>query len=687
MASQAATTTALLDVALAYAGRGWAVLPTHSIHNGRCTCGKACSKPGKHPWTEHGLSDASTDPAVIRGWWRRWPNANIGVRCGQVSGGLVAVDVDGEEGKASLNGHALPPTVMSATGGGGWHYLYVTGESLRPKVGLLPKVDLRAEDSYIVAPPSAHISGRPYEWLVSPDDAELAALPKWVSELAAKAQKPATASPVGETIPTGERNETLTRLAGAMRRKGMRQESIEAALLAENQATCSPPLGDDEVRRIAASVSRYEPPAGDRNPVPSPKDDPAPWPSPLEQDAFHGLTGDVVATIRPHTEADDAALLISFLVAFGNAVGREPHGIAEADRHGCNLFAVLVGDTSKGRKGTTWGRIRELFRGADEEWVSTRVSGGLSSGEGVIWAVRDAIERTVPIKDKGRATGEYETVTDDMGVSDKRLLAVESEFASVLKMMGREGNTLSPIIREAWDRGDLRALTKNSPARATGAHISIVGHVTKTELLRYLGDTEGANGFANRFLWVCTKRARVLPEGGGSLALTTLADHLRVALEHGRRLGRLQRDAEARGMWAEVYPELSEGKPGMFGGVTGRAEAQVLRLCLAYAVIDGADAISPVHLKAALAVWEYCEASARHIFGDATGDRVADQIIRALRSVGELSRTDINNLLGRNTPAARIEAALRTLESAHMASSETRKQEDGGRPVEVWRPQ
>lgn len=407
------------------------------------------------------------------------------------------------------------------------------------------------------------------------------------------------------------------------------------------------------------------------------------WPQPLDDAAFLGLAGDVVTAIRPHTEADDAALLVNFVTAFGSAVGRGPHCVAEADRHGANIFAVLAGQTSKARKGSSWGHVRELFERADPIWAE-QVAQGLSSGEGLIYAVRDPIERTVPVKEKGRHTGDYETIIEDSGVTDKRVLVVESEFSAVLKVMSREGNTLSPVLRSAWDTGNLRTLTKNSPARATGAHISILGHITQGELLRYLNDTEMGNGFANRFLWVCTRRARVLPEGGGTPNYGHLVERLHTALERGRETRRVERDDLARRMWADVYPELSEGRPGLVGAVCARAEAQVLRLSLVYAVLDAADAISPAHLKAALAVWEYAEASARYIFGDATGDHVADQILRALRC-GELTRTAISGLLGRNVAAARIENALRALEAAGLARSAMRAPLDaGGRPSEVW---
>lgn len=398
------------------------------------------------------------------------------------------------------------------------------------------------------------------------------------------------------------------------------------------------------------------------------------WPEPLAAEAFHGLAGDVVQAIEPHTEGDLAAILTNFLIAFGNAIGRGPHAIAEADRHSCNLNIVQVGETSKGRKGSAWSHIRELFSRIDPVWTEQRITGGLSSGEGLIWEVRDPIEKMVK--------GEVEVA--DAGMKDKRLLVCEAEFSAPLRVMAREGNTLSATIRQSWDSGVLRILTKNSPAKATGAHISILGHITKQELLRYLNDTEAGNGFANRFLWVCVKRSRVLPEGGGRSDHTSIIGRLRDTLERARNLDELRRDNKAKQLWVDIYPQLSEGKPGLFGAVIARAEAQVLRLSVLYAALDGDSEIRPVHLMAALAIWDYCEASARYIFGDALGDPVADRILEMLRqSPGGLSRTSIYQLFSKHTQATRIEQALGLLRTTGLARCEVR--ETGGRSLEVWR--
>jgi hypothetical protein len=389
------------------------------------------------------------------------------------------------------------------------------------------------------------------------------------------------------------------------------------------------------------------------------------WPV-LPSAALHGLAGDLVRTIEPHSEADPAAILIQTLTAVGNLIGPGLHCIVESTRHALSLYAVLVGESSKARKGTSWGHIERLCLRVDEHWALERVTGGLSSAEGLISEVRDDADTP----------------------RDRRLLIVQSEFASVLRVMGRDGNNLSPLLRAAWDSGNLRTLVKHDPLKATGAHISVIGHITRPELLRYLSDTEQLNGFANRLLWCSIKRSKVLPEGGivPEMEMATLAGRLREVVEWARRVGEidLRRDDEARGLWAAVYPRLSAGLPGLLGAATSRAEAQVLRLSAVYAVLDCSATVRVEHLRAALAVWDYCFASARFIFGDATGDPVADRIREALQSAGAdgLTRTQIRDLLGRHASTDRITQALRQLAALRLASSQTVSTE--GRSIELW---
>jgi Protein of unknown function (DUF3987) len=404
------------------------------------------------------------------------------------------------------------------------------------------------------------------------------------------------------------------------------------------------------------------------------------WPV-MDPAAYHGFVGDVVEAIEPHTEADPAAILIQLLVAAGSLVGRRCYYPVEGDRHHGNLFSVLVGESAKARKGTSWGRVKAVAKVADQEWSEDRTKGGLSSGEGLINEVRDEVVKW------DAASKSWDVV--DPGVADKRLLIVEPEFASVLAMMDRPGNMLSQLVRKAWDGDKLATLTKGSPLTATAAHISLIGHITKDELRKRLTETEKANGFANRFIFALARRSKKLPFGGclSDSHVLELGNILKAALD-ALPAGdhRVTMTSEARKKWAGIYDTLSEGKPGLIGAVTARAEAQVVRFAMIYALLDKKLEIDVSHLRAALAVWEYAEASAVHIFGASLGHPVADAILRDLRQAGDagVSRTAIRDLFGRNQPAYAIQAALQVLLENGLARMESAKAFGQGRPTETW---
>jgi hypothetical protein len=411
------------------------------------------------------------------------------------------------------------------------------------------------------------------------------------------------------------------------------------------------------------------------------------WPQPLKDVAYQGTAGMVTELIAPHTESDNAALLLQFLVAFGNIIGRSARFTVSGCDHYLNLFACLVGKTSSGRKGTSWEPIERLFKSVDPTWAS-RIMSGLSSGEGLIWAVHDPIEKTEPVKEKGRVV-EYQKVIVDTGVEDKRLLVVETEFASVLRVLQRDGNILSAIIREAWDKGDLRVITKNTPAQATQAHISIIGHITPDELRRYIDRTELGNGFANRFLWVCVKRSKLLPDGGElhNVDFEPIVKILVKTIEFAKSCSELKRHSEATELWQKVYANLSREKAGLFGSATSRAAPQVLRLACLYALLDCSHLIKQQHLEAALEIWRYCEDSAKYIFGDSMGDPLTDEILKALVDVGEEGLTKsfiIEQLFKRNHSASRINNSLVNLVESQLAYCQKETTSERGRPAEKW---
>jgi hypothetical protein len=383
-------------------------------------------------------------------------------------------------------------------------------------------------------------------------------------------------------------------------------------------------------------------------------EDPDGWPA-LHPDALYGLAGDIVAALEPTTEADPVALLVSVLVAFGNAAGSGPHAIADHARHPARINACIVGESAKARKGTSWRAAGNLFETAAPDWYKHRVKTGLSSGEGLIAAVRDP------------DIGESGQEVPGTGSSDKRLLALEEEYARVLAVGKRDGSTLSAVVRSAYDTGDLAVLTKQALV-ASGAHISILGHITIPELRSKLSDTDVANGFANRFLYVAVRRKKLLPEADPPPwpILNDLSRRLSVALDQARHVTAMRRTEGARMLWADLYAQMAADEPtGILGSLCARPEAHTLRLSVAYALLDGSNAIDVPHLRAAWALWCYARASAEMIF-DSDGldalSRPARRLLDALTEAGEVgldgaeqSAVFHRHLSGRDLEQARME--------------------------------
>jgi hypothetical protein len=221
-----------------------------------------------------------------------------------------------------------------------------------------------------------------------------------------------------------------------------------------------------------------------------------------------------------------------------------------------------------------------------------------------------------------------------------------------------------------------------------------VGNITKEELLRAMLVDEMDNGFANRFLWVCSRRSKCLPEGGRMWEIIQSEPFRKLQGDfnriHYKVEGAIRRDGEAADVWGfdgrpdtGVYRKLTEERHGMFGACTARAAAITLRVSLIYALLDGANEIRKEHLMAALEVWRYCEDSAKYIFGDALGDPTADEIQRALRAAPTgMTRTEITALFDRHKSVAELSRALMVLHNHSLARFELQKTK--GRPVERW---
>jgi hypothetical protein len=334
-----------------------------------------------------------------------------------------------------------------------------------------------------------------------------------------------------------------------------------------------------------------------------------------------------------------------------------------ATRHTLNLFVVLVGESSKARKGTSWNQISQLFAEVDRTWTENRVTSARLTARTLI----GVLGREQP--------------------ADRRLLVLAEELASVLHTMGRSKSQLSPLLRCAWDSGTLRMLDRDHLVQAGGGHLSLIGHITQRELAESLHRTEAHNGFANRCLWASVRRIRCLPDGGnlGAEELSAIALGLRRAVEwaQGQTEILFRRDQAASQLWNSYYATLSQDRPGLHGTATGRAEAQVLRLSALYAALDCSSIIQLPHLEAALALWDYCSVSAASLFGTCVGDSIADRIHEALQASPDgLTRTQIWNLFHGNVGSGSIDQALERLRSLGLVTA--CYVSGRGRPTTLW---
>jgi hypothetical protein len=400
-------------------------------------------------------------------------------------------------------------------------------------------------------------------------------------------------------------------------------------------------------------------------------------PPPLGEAAYHGPLGHFLRDLASHTEATDAAVLAHLLPALGVYIGPGPHCCdGSGNKQPPRVNTVLVGPTSTGRKGTALApvdRAMELFD--PEFWKAQRV-GGLATGEGLVAKVAD------------REEWDEATKTKNTIIVDKRLYVVEEEFSKVLAQIRRDNNILSQIFRESFDSGNLAVMTRGAPLQAFGAHISVTGHITPEELLDRFNHIEMANGFGNRFLWFAIKSDKVLPRCQ-PIPDAVFTEFLK-RIRHVKSINAAPvplADA-SMGLWEkEIYPSLREDKPGMSGHLIARGSAIVLRLALIYFLLDPpskgvSKGIAPVHMDAALAVWDYCTKSVEMLFKTKAGTFLGDKILDLL-SAGPMTTDAMNDHLSikQKADAPRERA---NLEAAGLIRRTVRKPEGAGRPATVW---
>jgi len=362
-------------------------------------------------------------------------------------------------------------------------------------------------------------------------------------------------------------------------------------------------------------------------------------------------------------------------------IGKNPFYILDGSKHFTNLFLIVVGASATGRKGTSFQHIKNLFNSVDPFWAKNNIAEGLSSGEGLIFTVRDPV---VGVSKEGTQ------IITDLGCEDKRLTIIESEFMNTLGVMTRQGNTLSPMLRRAWNGDILATLTKNAPMKSSDPHISNIGHITKPEYVRSISKTETSNGFVNRFLHCASKRSKSLPLGGAlhTVDFAPIVNHLRNAATFAKSVSQMRMDENAIELWRDNYENLvGEGKrTGLFADVTARATGHVVRISMIYALLDFSSVIRPVHLQAALECWRYSEDSAKYVFGNMSSDPISEKIFKALKSTESgLTQTQIRDLFSRHASSSQIKTALSTLlESGHVGFRKEKLDNGCKKPITYW---
>ncbi len=623
--------------ALALAAAGFAVHPVRLGPGG-----------SKTPYLAHGHLDASTDPTALGTWWRRWPDAVPGVA---LPDRTVVVDLDTYKPEYDpAHGLTLPATAMQETGRSGWQLLYRTdGRPVRQATNVRPAIDTRvAGKGWIVAwEPRTLIDNPVATW---------AEAPAWLYDA-----KPREA---GEPETMGTRAEILAWLGKVAYAVAVPASAYRAMLTAARDegsiVALDParPWTDNDLATLAAEAAKWdtpeEPPRVRRDDaveVPEARG----WPAPPEPAAFVGILGDITNAVAPCTEADPVGVLGTLVSMFGAACG-SGRSLYQGSLQRLNTSILLVGATGfGGRKGTALDVGRSVFRLAYPEldglWLV-----GVASGE----AITGHLGRAEP---------------------EERVFLVEPEFGRLLTIMNREGSTLSAVLRNAWDGVPLGHARSRDESLVSSHHVSLLGHVTPTELRAKLTGVDAANGFANRILFLAVRRQQLIPFPESPDALVgPYVEALHRAIVEARAGRELAFDGHARDRWEAFYAELAvTPRLGLAGAVTGRHEAQVARLALLYATADRAAAISVGHLEAAIALADFARRSAVWALGDSTGNRHADVLLQMLED-GPMGYDDAKRSLGLRTSADMADAVA-VLVEAGLADVTKVARPGGGRPT------
>ncbi|WP_405804864.1 DnaB-like helicase N-terminal domain-containing protein [Streptomyces sp. NBC_01187] len=451
------------------------------------------------------------------------------------------------------------------------------------------------------------------------------------------------------------------------------------------QAASAPDADTDEVRAaVVAHVAELTARApmeaepedaaseGPPNPLYDPQEGvrrphrPGPTPHP---DVFCGWLGETVRELDDTSEADPVAVLMNLLSAAGAVIGRRPHIMVGNDRHPALLWALTIGPTSSGRKGSATSTARRVLAEALPDFFGPEhTPRGLNSGEGLIEYVKD------------------DDSDDPTSASlDKRLWVVESEYAVTMSRGRREGSSLPGVLRQAWDGDSLGSMVRDS-LKATDPHIAILGHITPEEFRAKMQDSEMAGGTYNRFLPIFCHRNLIMPgsRGASERLVSNLAAGWRTVLKDAAAVEHVRFSADAWALYCDtVYPALSDDSAGgVIAQFTARAAPYVQRVAMVYALCDHTDTINEGHMRAAWQLLNYARATAVHLLGNVTGDPKVNKLADAVRATGAdgLSADQIRRMFKNTTRADRDRITAQLLDQPGYARTQRATK---GRPTTV----
>jgi hypothetical protein len=417
----------------------------------------------------------------------------------------------------------------------------------------------------------------------------------------------------------------------------------------------------------------------------------APKPSP---DCFYGLIGEIAKAGSEHTEANPIALAANALVMLGAAIGNAPYVSTGDGFQNANLFICHVGQSGNGRKGTSKDlplrRIPRSIFGLFGEGIAPKIhDGSLSSGEGLAVFVHD---------------GFREGKDEIPPVDDKRLLVVIEEYASLLSVCKREGNTLDSVIRNVWDGHGIKPATKGSRLWATDPHICLSCDVTPKELIDRLQARDLSNGFANRFVFFYANRHQLTPrpKTTDAAVISGFAERIRHIVNFAgveEKAAKNSKPAtltdEAWKAYEAAYLSFQASDGDLIDALLVRRPAVMLRIALILAMTDQTLTVSEKHIKSALAWVNFWTDSVKYIFTTAAEEAQADsvgenakRILEYLVTHGRASRSEISvKVFRKNLTKTGIDDALESLLNATPPRIEVRPEKPAsgiGRPTNFY---